>query len=93
MASKIEDGPTNGTTVIPFWCAKRTTSAPGSATPGHPASETSPTETPCLHGFRYVGISEGSVNLFKENNFKSDCDFEALTDLINRRADFSFSTI
>ena len=34
-----------------------------------------------------------TVNLFKLNSVRLACDFPELTDLMNLRADFSFSTI
>ncbi len=44
--SKIDDGPTSGITVKPALCALRATLAPGSATPGQPASEITPKSVP-----------------------------------------------
>ena len=57
MASSIDDGPTSGTTCIPFSCASLTTAAPGSATPGHPASLISPTLKPSKQGFKKSSYS------------------------------------
>jgi hypothetical protein len=76
-----------------FSCAKRTTSEPGSATAGQPASDNNPIECPSLHGFKYFGISEASVNLFKTKSVSLSCDLLGPTAFINRRADFSLSTI
>jgi hypothetical protein len=45
-ASKIELGPTSGTTFIPMRWALSTISAPGSAMPGQPASLIKPTSLP-----------------------------------------------
>jgi len=67
----MEDGPTNGVTVIPFLCAIETISAPGSAMPGQPASEITPTFSPSRHGFKKVGSNAMSVNLFRVSIFKS----------------------
>lgn len=47
-AKRIDDGPTSGTTSILCLCANATMLAPGSATPGHPASESRPTDFPSL---------------------------------------------
>ena len=41
-ASRIDDGPTSGTTRMPAACAAATSAAPGSATPGQPASDSRP---------------------------------------------------
>ena len=46
------DGPTKGTTFSPRRWAIATTSAPGSAIAGHPASEITPMELPSIRGFR-----------------------------------------
>ena len=45
--NKIELGPTKGITLIPLLWASNTTSAPGSATPGQPASDIRPMSAPC----------------------------------------------
>jgi hypothetical protein len=58
-----------------FSCAILTTSAPGSAIAGHPASDKRPTIFPSKQEFKYDGMSEGSVNLFKGCKIKSGCDF------------------
>ena len=50
--SIIEEGPTNGTTFRFLRWAMATTSAPGSATAGQPASEITPIEAPPINGFR-----------------------------------------
>ena len=51
-------------------CAIFTTSDPGSATPGQPASESNPIEFPAKQSSKKEGISKGSVNLFKLYRFK-----------------------
>ena len=48
----MEDGPTRGTTFRFFRWAMATTSAPGSATAGHPASEMTPMDAPVCNGFK-----------------------------------------
>lgn len=48
----MEDGPTKGMTRSPLRWAMATTSAPGSATAGQPASEITPTDIPCSKGCR-----------------------------------------
>ena len=59
----IEEGPTKGTTLKFLRCAIATTSAPGSATAGHPASEITPIGFPASSGFKYPDISSGEVCL------------------------------
>jgi hypothetical protein len=66
----MEEGPTSGVTVIPFLCAIDTISAPGSAIPGQPASDITPTFSPSRHGFKKVGSNVMSVNLFRVSIFK-----------------------
>ena len=51
-AKIMEDGPTKGMTRSPLRWAMATTSAPGSATAGQPASEITPTGIPCSKGCR-----------------------------------------
>ena len=92
-AKIIEEGPTNGTTLIFFSCAIRTISDPGSAMAGHPASDRIPTSCPSKHGFKKEWNSAGSVNLLRTFSFRSAWDFLGLIFLINRLADFSFSTM
>jgi hypothetical protein len=46
----MEEGPTQGLTAMPCRWAMSTTLAPGSATAGQPASETSPISAPFLMG-------------------------------------------
>ena len=48
----IDEGPTKGTTFKSLRWAIATTSAPGSATAGHPASEITPIDSPACKGFR-----------------------------------------
>jgi hypothetical protein len=45
----MEEGPVMGFTEILFWWASKTNAAPGSAIPGQPASERTPTELPFFH--------------------------------------------
>src|SRR5690606_30615736 len=74
-ARSIDEGPTIGTTCISFSCAILTTSAPGSATPGHPASDNTPTSCPCIHGLRYEGNSITFVYLLMSCMFNLFWDF------------------
>jgi hypothetical protein len=48
----MEEGPTNGTTFRFLRWAMATTSAPGSATAGQPASEITPIDSPDINGFK-----------------------------------------
>ena len=93
MANSIEEGPTRGLTCIFLSCAIFTTSAPGSAIAGHPASDSKPTIFPSKQEFKNDGMSAGSVNLFKGCKIKSGKDFLGQTLLINRLAVFSFFLI
>ena len=61
----MDEGPTKGTTCISFSCAILTTSAPGSAIPGQPASDNKPTGLPLRQPSRKLGKSLSSVYLFK----------------------------
>ena len=63
-ASRIELGPTSGTTLTPRSCARRTSSAPGSATAGQPASETSPASVPARIGASSFSTSPVGVFTF-----------------------------
>ena len=63
-ANNIEDGPTRGTTLILFSCANFTISDPGSAIPGHPASEIKAISFPSKQGFKKLLISYFVVCLF-----------------------------
>ena len=57
----MEEGPTRGITLNPFFCAMATTSAPGSAMAGQPASEMIPTGFSSSRGLRYSAIKLRSV--------------------------------
>ena len=92
-ASKMEEGPTNGTTCIFFSCANFTILAPGSAMAGTPASESKPTLKPCSQTSKYFRVSNSSAYLSNSIKFKEGCDFLGVIFLINLLADFSFSTI
>ena len=70
-----------------------TITAPGSAIPGQPASESRPIEVPSKHGSRYELISSCEVNLFKGKSTSSSWFLLGLIFFIKRRAIFSFSTI
>jgi len=59
----MEEGPTKGITLRFLRWAIATTSAPGSAIAGHPASEITPIEFPASSGFKYPEISSGDVCL------------------------------
>ena len=73
------DGPTSGTTSIPFFCAIATISAPGSAIAGQPASEIIPMECPSFSGrimsgniYTFVaGLEEttGGTDIFHDEKF------------------------
>jgi len=93
IAINIDEGPTRGVTFIFFSCAIFTISAPGSATPGHPASDKSPTFVPFKHGVKKLGKSLGSVNLLRRDIVNEGCDFSGVIFFMNRLAVFSFSTI
>ena len=92
-AINIEDGPTKGTTLIPFSCANFTIVAPGSATAGTPASDNKPTEIPSSQTSRKVRVSNSSAYLSNFIIVNEGCDFFGVIFLINLLADFSFSTI
>ena len=71
IAKRIEEGPTRGTTCIPFSCASFTITAPGSATPGQPASLMTPTSSPAFN-VRIKPINSGAaVRLFIMMNSES----------------------
>ena len=83
IASRIEDGPTNGITLMFFWCASFTISAPGSATPGQPASDNKPIVLPSKQGLIKLGKSSGCVCLFNSKSVKLGWDFSGEILLIN----------
>src|SRR5258707_1138599 len=56
-ASAIAEVPGSGTTTMPARCAADTSAAPGSAMPGHPASDTSPTSLPASAGSSIVATA------------------------------------
>ena len=60
----MEEGPTKGFTLTFISCAIEIKSAPGSAIPGHPASEIKPILFPFRHGSKKDFISLFTVNLF-----------------------------
>ena len=67
----MDDGPTNGLTVIWLLWAMLIISAPGSATPGTPASESNPTLKPFFIGDKKRGKSLALVCLFNSKKVKS----------------------
>ena len=90
-AINIDEGPIKGTTLIPFLCASLTTSAPGSAIPGHPASEIKAISDLFKHGFKILFNSNEEVCLFNKEIFSSDCFFFGEIFLMNALPGFSFS--
>jgi hypothetical protein len=88
----MEDGPTNGITLISFWWAWRINPAPGSAILGQPASESKPMSFPSKHGFNCFEVSIESFSLRTSkllwiNFFSGQILFKKLIDT------FIFSTI
>jgi hypothetical protein len=86
---KYREGPTKGTTCIPFSCASLTITAPGSATPGHPASLIRPIFLPSNKGFKVLVFFHFSTFVQKQRT-NSDCFFSGCTSLIDLRAVFHF---
>ena len=76
-----------------FWCASFTISAPGSATPGQPASDNKPIVLPSKQGLIKLGKSSGCVCLFNSKSVKLGWDFSGEILLINFLAALEFSTI
>src|SRR5438046_715924 len=60
-ASSTADGPTSGTILMPASCAAATSSAPGSATPGQPASLSIPISRPARAGDKSACIRCGGI--------------------------------
>jgi hypothetical protein len=91
-ASKTDEGPTSGTTVMPIRCAVATRSAPGSATPGHPTSDSNPTSCPACTGANSsaqrsgVGVAPSSAIAICWTGSTGESDFK------KARAGFAFST-
>lgn len=65
MARRIELGPTCGITRQPALCAIRTAAAPGSATPGAPASESNAMSASSLNHCKRSTRSSGRVCSFR----------------------------
>lgn len=92
-ASRIELGPTCGTTRHPALCAMRTAAAPGSATPGAPASESNAMSWSLLNHCSKSTKSSGCVcSLSKKLGFKFGFS-SGKASLSNRRALLSLSTM
>src|SRR5689334_722543 len=92
-ASSMEQGPTSGTTRAPAAWARRTSTAPGSATPGQPASDMSPQSFP-------TNSDASRESTFRESVCSSStwrrisCSGRGWPiDLRNRRADLAFSAM
>ena len=81
-----------GMTSIPRRCAFRTTSAPGSATPGQPASDKTPAEAPWATAFSPLSISDGSHRLPISIKRMGAISFSGQRMRIKRRAVRVFST-
>ena len=77
---------------MPFWCANSTNFAPGSATPGQPASLIKPTSWPANNGFNKSGRDLSSVCSFSRFKVSSRTGLAVLMVLKKCRADFSLST-
>ncbi len=90
---RMLEGPASGTVFSPSRCAMAATDAPGSATPGHPASLIMPTGCPFLSGSRKEWISLGSVCPFSSQNVQSPMGNEGSHLRRKRLAVRTFSTM
>src|SRR5882672_7446291 len=92
-ASSMEEGPTSGTTRMPAAWARRTSAAPGSATPGQPASDMSPQSFPANSGASRESTLRSSV--CSSSTWKRiSCNGRGWPMVLRkRRADLAFSTM
>ena len=91
-ASSSDDGPTSGTTRTPAACAAATSAAPGSATPGQPASDSRPMSVPVAGGRQQRGQRRrvGSSGSGRMSSAAIGCG--GSSDFRNARAGFGVST-